>query len=107
MPVRVSAVRNATACVKVAVGDDELTVRYAPNRYTPRFEEQLQAAGEKSLSLARMVAALVIEWDLLGDEDEPYPLTQEALAELGVKFLSDVVGAIVRDVSPNPKSSAD
>lgn len=106
MPVTVDAVLEETAVVAVPVGEEQLQVTFAPNRYTPDFEEAIEKGAKGSRVLAQMLAGLVVEWDLIGRDGAPYPITEEALAKLGVRFLSRVIEAIVREVSPNSTTSS-
>lgn len=100
------------------LGTEELTVEWGgvavviqaqPRAYTGKLEKQVRAAPSNTDGLTLIVSRLVKSWDLTvddGPDAEPYPITEEALAELPVAFLSAVAEALTGVLNPNsPRKS--
>jgi hypothetical protein len=106
--MKLSTLRNKSVKCSVTLGDDTLNFTHDPSRFTPRFyQEVLSEDGTgKARDLAVFLAALVTEWDLTDDAGAPYPLTVDALCDLPVEFLGEVVKSINETNNPKPTSSA-
>jgi hypothetical protein len=95
--------------LKISLGEGEtLVVTYRPGAITPATHDvtmDLVEQQRQPAALAKSLALVIIDWDLIGDDDQPYPVTEEALRALPMSFLSDVFQAIQEDLSPNAAKS--
>jgi hypothetical protein len=69
--------------VQILFGDDTLSIDYNRAKYTPKFEREIKEMMDANLpagSLAKMVFALILDWDLTDDK------VQEKTTEDGVVF---------------------
>lgn len=123
MPVSVGQIAANTAEVKIPVGDDFVTVKYAPGQITEETFQQLtslsklQNVSEDNIgdissifqSLNQMLVDLIKSWDLTEEDGVTVvPLTVERLsgkvagvAKIPLTFRLQVVGAIMGDMRPN------
>ena len=113
MPYDVSDLTSNSGECTSALG---ISVTYRLANVTPRLLRQfndlpdgdlntLGDAADRADTLADMVRTLVIRWDLTDRArygDEPVPLTDDALADVRVEILGDVVAAIIGDAGGNP-----
>jgi hypothetical protein len=118
MPVKVSNLPSITAETDMPVGGESLHLVYRPNYLTPAVEKQFKAqlrafeAAKKKAAetgeelgleptvLFDQVKGLIESWDLLGDGDDPLPLTDESFQELPYTFLAAVVQHVMEASSP-------
>ena len=91
-----------------------ITVIYRLANVTPRVLRQLNEMPDGNLSkladvadqadrLADLVHTLVTRWDVTRN-GEPVPLTADALVDVRIEILMDVIQAIVGDAGPNPQT---
>jgi hypothetical protein len=107
---KLSTFRNATRPLVIDTGDPDepLTVRYRPRALTPRLAEQLTQDTSDESNIARTckwLELIVAEWDLLGDDGQPIPLTEAAMQDVPLDVLKFVSDAILEDSRPNQVSS--
>ncbi|WP_164700856.1 hypothetical protein [Modestobacter sp. KNN46-3] len=70
---------------------------------TPEEIEQATALEDRiRQALGGAVAALVVKWDLLDDDEQVIPPTPEALADFHVFELITIVDALMREVNGAP-----
>ena len=75
-------------------------------------EQPAQADGDSwwQDALAEMqeylgtVASLIVNWDVLGDDGQPLPVTPALLEQLPLSFINAVVSAMLMDGLPNPRT---
>lgn len=118
MAVGLNKVKQITKTGTIAFeGTDEtLSFRYKPHFYTPRLlreYEQAAEEGQATQQLLELFCGLVVEWDLLLDDgrDEfgsqvrpsvAVDLSVEALDEVPLSILGDVVKQIGKEQNPDP-----
>ncbi len=122
MPVSVGQIASNTAEVKIPVGDDFVTVKYAPGQITEETFQQLsslsklQNVSEDNISdissifesLNQMLVDLIKSWDLTEEDCETVvPLTVERLSgkvqgvpKIPLVFRLQVAGALIGDIRP-------
>lgn len=121
MPVSVGQIASNTAEVKVPVGDDFVTVKYAPGQITEETFQQLsslsklQNVSEDNISdissifqsLNEMLVDLIKSWDLTEEDGTTVPLTVERLSgkvqgvpKIPLVFRLQVAGALIGDIRP-------
>jgi hypothetical protein len=106
---KLSAITQDKARVGVPIGDDELKVAYRPSRMTPALLARVQQAerdGSINGAMLEPLAALLVSWDLLDDDDEPIATTPEALAEVPLVILRAVLEAIGTAVAASARNGA-
>lgn len=84
---------------------DGLSVTYRPNALTPETHDAAIALLEKQrggAAVAQSLALVLVSWDLIDENDQPYPTDEQSLRTLPNRFLEDVFTAIVNDQRPNP-----
>lgn len=105
--------------VSILFGEETLELTYNRSKYTPRFEREVKELMDSNLPanmLAKMVFALVIDWnvedvvdDTLPEKDWEYakvPLTYETFESLlSAEALATIVEALSEDNRPNQKPS--
>lgn len=94
--------------VTIKVPDLDMTITYRPGSVTPESHDatmELLDRKREPAAVAKSLAASLVSWDLTGDDDEPYPITEKALRKLPARFLFEVFGAIQGDLNPNAKKS--
>lgn len=105
--------------VSIQYGEETLELVYNRSKYTPRFEREVKELMDANLPanmLAKMVFALVIDWnaehvvdDSLPEKDWEYvkvPLTFDTFESLiCAEALAHIVEALSEDNRPNQKPS--
>jgi len=95
--------------VQVDVEGEPLNVTYRPSEITPATESAMmdQVDGSRAGGgLCKLLAKVLVSWELVGDDDKPYPTTEAALRKLPIAFLGIVVKGITDDLRPNGPSAA-
>lgn len=101
MPISLSELMQDKRSCEVKIGDETAQVVYRPSAYTPIVEDALQTAIEgrrPGTGMAEYLAAIIISWEVIGDDGEEVPITKESLSSLPSRFLSEVSAAITDDV---------
>jgi hypothetical protein len=110
MPVTLAKLAANTAEVKLAVGDDTVTITYFPARINEQVYADLSLlADPTNRDVAANVGALndtlvklVKSWDVLEDDGVTmFPVSAERLSELPLVFRAEVINAIFADMRPN------
>ena len=105
MGFSLSKITGRAASVAVTVDGETLTAHYNPAAFTPKLQAEVKGATDEASVLVTMLHRLLTGWDL-EDNGQPYPITTEALMELPVPFLAQVLQAITEDLAPNPTKPA-
>jgi len=120
MPLQVRKFTAQTQETTLKVDEDTVELTFYPKRYTPALVADLQAVMGNAVikdgkvvsaeltpdgvaGLTRIVCRLVAKWGLM-DGEAMYPLTLEAVGELPIIFLAEVIGTIQEalDMDPTP-----
>jgi len=86
--------------ITLEIGEGTVEIHYRPSAFTPVVEDEMQRLIETNRpgnGLARMLAGIVIDWDVLDENGQPLEPTVENLRRLPVAFLTRVTNAINRD----------
>jgi hypothetical protein len=102
MPVRLSELVNDSKTVSVAVGDHVVNIAYRPNAITMpallRLDTMSTAtAAEQVEIMADMLANFIARWDILGDDNQPIPVTTVTLKALPYRLIMLIMDAIRND----------
>jgi hypothetical protein len=104
-PVRVADLRaggHRTIEVHPFLGDEEtvLNVTYNMNALTTGLQTELEAAMKEQdgRAITKMLANIIVSWDLLGDDDKPLGTSPDVLDQLPAIFLMRVGKAIGEDM---------
>ena len=107
MPVALSDIIAQKRWLQVDIDELAINVAYAPNKITLRRAEELQRLldrleTDKDISyaeeMARMFADLVSDWDIVGDDGKPYPITVDALIDFPSAILTTISQTIQQDI---------
>lgn len=104
MPISISALTANRRTLDIDFSGETLRVTYRPaaiNAAQEARELEDKADGKHVLSVIRTITETVVSWDLMGDDGQPLPLTEDALMPLGIDILSTITTALVRDALPN------
>jgi hypothetical protein len=108
MPLKHSAISARRRKISIPFGEDgDLSVTYNPAKVTPNFRQQLLDDAEETPGLgeARIVAAVVTDWDYEDDKGKPFPLALESLREVPNLVLNRIVEEVFKDLRPPPPPS--
>lgn len=101
---RLTALVLDQVTLKIPAGAaDVLTVVYRPRLITPEFQEAwvlAQRTNVVSGAIYGPLSELIVKWDLLDDEDQPYGTDAEALKRVPTVALLLVMKAILSDIDP-------
>ncbi len=104
MPISIAALAANRRTVNIDFDGDTLKVVYRPsaiNAAQEHRELEDKAVGKYVLSIIHTLTETIVSWDLLGDDGQPLPLTEDALKPLGIDILSKISSAIIADALPN------
>ena len=110
MPIRFKDLKDKVRKVVVEWDDDTLAVEYRPGASTVETAIALQEAikdedGSPTLAMVESFQEMVVSWDLLDEDDKPYPITTETLRKLPTYFLVEIMHAIAEDQNPTKRKS--
>lgn len=107
--MRVGQLVKDVRTVEIPIDGEPLSVTYRPSAITPATESAMmdEVDGSRAGSgLCKLLSKVLVGWDLVGDDDKPYPTTEAALRKLPIAFLGLVVQGITGDMRPNAPSAA-
>lgn len=112
---RLSKLVKTTEPFSVTVFGETITGRYRPYVMTGKHVDEIAKAAEKATKAsteqeayvyAQGLADMISEWDLVGDDEKPIPLTREAIRkELPLRLMIDILQGVVKAQSPPAVSS--
>lgn len=94
--MKLSDLKKRTKIIAIDLFGETLTVTYRPSNISPDIVD--------NDDIATVIASIVSEWDLLGENDQPYPINSASINALPVDFLASVLQAIVADAVPNGRT---
>lgn len=128
--MKARAIKNKPVPAAVDFGDgDVLNIVHNPAAFTPRLEMMISRPEQEQTTadMAMFLHLVLVSWDLEADAEtvaeltadvgkervkelgikagEVWPLSAEALCELPIKFLGQVIQRINQDNTPNANSS--
>ena len=119
MPIRMSDVLKETRTETFEYSGEQVTVEFRQNALTPQFSEmvlrfteleneegtgRLRLESELSGELVEALVWLMTEWDVLGDNGKPLPITKANLRRLPTSFLFALLAALLGVNRPNEAS---
>lgn len=113
MPATLKSITSKTNTVSIELDGDPkaITIEYSARRVTPRMLLAIQkgiADGSDPTgvdSTIQQFQAMVTKWDLRPDEHEPViSLTTDALQDVPLELLSNILGAIGDDMTPKEQT---
>jgi hypothetical protein len=81
---KLSAIKNRVEEIKIDYQGHEINVTYRPSGLSTQQAMELQAADKTDnkavmTSLVRGLCALVVTWDVLGDDGQPLPVEEDVI----------------------------
>jgi len=104
MPLRLGDLYARDVPLTIDVDGEQLNVTYRPSVITGEFIQQFER-GTFAEGYDLLARALV-SWDLLGDDNEPLPITEETLAKLPLDAVVLLYRAMIRGARPDPQRAA-
>lgn len=77
-------------------------ISYRQSAYTPAVESAMVEAANAQMpaeAAAKILSAVLVDWDLLDEKGEKIAPTYENMLALPASFLSAVVSAVMEDIS--------
>ncbi|SRR5579871_4493123 len=110
MPASLADLRKArrTLICDVFDGAAQIQVSYRPGFLTPKVQAEIDRAaesGEGTAAAIRFFVGYIESWDLLGDDGEPVPLTEDGLlaSDVPVQLLNQITAQCVADMQPGKR----
>lgn len=104
MTITVGALKRNARILSIAVdAESSVDVEYRPGAVTPALVEDVSKT-DAEMPLVQFLSALLVKWDILGEDGQPLPVTPATLAELPLEFLRLVRDAILEDLR-GPKAT--
>ena len=122
LPIEFEVIDRETGETKIEV----LNLKYRPNAYTPRLEEEsarAQSTGKAGDMLKAMLIPLIASWDMTHEvaqvdaEGKPVtkdgkqaiklevlPITMDSFDDVPLSVLSKILGAVAEDITPSKQS---
>jgi hypothetical protein len=103
MPATLAQLRAVSKPLAVTYEGLTINFAYAPGKYTPAFEQSLNAGDEagRAAFLPALLAGLLTDWDILTDDGAAKAeLSAATLSDLGYPFLNKVATDLIKDLSP-------
>lgn len=121
---RITDLFGDTETTHIDVGNSRVNITYRPNAVTPRMQkafDRVQRLARRTREydgadmdevpeglldeisdadipgfMVTAVCRTVTGWDLEDPDGQPYPVTEESVADLPTEFLQDVIAAVMR-----------
>jgi hypothetical protein len=109
VPIRLSALTADRRSIRVAFGDDSLSLDYRPssiNAVQEARELEDREKGRHLLAQARSLTEIVVSWDLQDDNGAAVPVSEEVIQTFGLDVVSKITRAILDDLLPNRTTAA-
>lgn len=113
--MRLSAATSRVRPIVVKFEGGDLNATYRPTSYTPKKLAEAQAkakkakkANDQDAALASMIESvldLFVSWDLEDDDGTPIPLTAEALQDVPINVMSELIQEVGRDQQAGDSST--
>jgi len=98
MPVTFSQIAANTAKVTIQTSVGAVTVEYYPNKITEKLIAKMRADQDADTPMIEFIKS----WDIVDDSvDPPVMFPIERIAEFGIPFKVQVMGAIMGNIRPN------
>lgn len=101
MAVSLSDLKRKKRELVLEVGEDDLNIVYDPSSITPASQDAFFQLIEKyryGRALASILADRLVSWDLMDEEGNVIPITEEALSEVPVDVLEFIHESIIDDL---------
>ncbi len=85
----------------VKFGEATLNVVYRPLTYTVTELEKMEAGDARAAQVVDSMLRLLVSWDLTDEDENPVPLTEEALREVPTHIFTGIMQAVGKDQTPS------
>jgi hypothetical protein len=105
--MRLSDLKTEKRSIEIDWHGDKVAVTYDFLALTPLLQAEMAEAVKLNdvSGLVKLLAALLISWDVLDDANERIPPTLDNLMPLPLAFLNVVAQAIGEDIRGNPQNA--
>lgn len=106
---KLTAIVPTNRWISIDFDETPLRVSYRPASVTPRLQKAVAEARDRQdidAGLLDPLCRLIASWDLTDDDEQPLPITPDAIADVPASILFAVLDAIGADMAPN-RSRAD
>ncbi len=113
MPIRLSEIISQQKWIEVDVAGEMVKIAYTPNKITLRRATELGKLIDEiddnpdldiGAETARMFCDLVGTWDILGEDERPYPIDIKSLQEFPANIMNIILKAVNDDVEEHEDS---
>lgn len=95
--MRLSQIKNKRVDIAIDFMGEVLNVTYDPTFLTPTVEDEIDAA-QSSEQMSKIIKGMVTKWDLVDDEGNMIPLTEDSLKTVPTIILAHVMTKVSEDV---------
>lgn len=118
MPLSLKQIRAQVVTAPIEVMGETVHLGFAPGRYTADVDEKISALMdsfepdaetltlEQNAGVRELLLALLVEWDVLDEDDEPLPIDEEHLRLLPPPILITFIGALSAANQPDPQMAS-
>lgn len=115
MPIKIADLRKETRPVSMEWEGETVNLKYRPGAVTAQMQMSaagIATVGDKADLIVEYVgdyvesmALLIAEWDVMGEDSKPLPITVDNLRQMTLPFLFAIFGAIMGAYNPNARSA--
>jgi hypothetical protein len=109
MPLKLSELIAQTAKRSFEYAGETVNLEIFTQKVTPAYRsrwEQVSSDPTKE-SRCQLIADMVAGWDVLGDDDNPQPISYDFLQHCPDGFLNQVVQIVEEVLFPNPTNASN
>lgn len=109
MSIKVSALLRQEAETEIKFFDEKGVVKFRPGAITDDMFERVQAAAEADDEnvLNKLIAEVLISWDVVDEKGEMVPFTDAGLKGIPIPFKSAVLEQVIEAARGNSKPSSE
>lgn len=84
--------------ITIEYDGEPITIFFSPKNVS---EEKLRELQNSNMSLSELLADVLVDWDIIGEDNKPFPITPENLRTLPIDLLVVIQSAILESMFPN------
>jgi hypothetical protein len=110
MPIKLHELAAKTRALEIPYAGDKVVFAYYPARFTPQVAfkaSDMANAPIPVVALAELLAEVIAEWDILGENGKPLPVTQEWINQMPSDLLEAIIVAVGEDMRPKGLNGSD
>jgi hypothetical protein len=101
LTVKLSDISNATKTIKVPLDPEPITIEFRLGWFTPATGSRIVESGNPIGTIAEILAAGIVSWDLADDKEKPLPISPASFDLMPNGLIELIYDTMRRESLPN------